>query len=323
MFFKTGMIFFVVALSYWWYNFLHLDADFLDWLSQKINYPTQITGWEHQARMLRYPLGDTLTKDVELYYPASFFINSWSYLYHPTTNSIVLLGSLISASFLYFQKNRICTVTGFGLGLYAAFCLLAILLMQSRIGTVGFLLIVGITGLYYLKRKTKYFKIVCLVSALLAGTVLVLINNRVSSFSSDGVREAYRRIAIGYIHDHLWWGTGFDEQRPALKAQAEEMKDTLPETVYPHSTIEISHVHNQFLGNMVQFGIWGLIALIAMYAAIAYYAVKNRSYLLLTFLAFIFLFMWIEEGEFVLILIFTLFFTAITEAVRQHKNTHR
>jgi len=188
------------------------------------------------------------------------------------------------------------------------------MLLQSRIGLVGLILIIGITGLYYLRLKTKYFKIGLLTYILLGGTSLMLFGSKVSGFINDDIRDSYRKIAVSYIQEHFWWGSGFNQQRLVLEQQAEKIKDTLPETVYPHSNHPITYVHNQFLGDMVQFGIWGLIALLAMLTAIAYYAIKNRSYLLQTFLCFIIFFMMIEEGEFILILIFIMFFTAINES---------
>jgi L-asparagine transporter-like permease len=54
-----------------------------------------------------------------------------------------------------------------------------------------------------------------------------------------------------------------------------------------------------------------------MLATIACYGIKNRSYLLLTFLCFILLFMWIEAGEHIFILIFITFFTAISETEKR------
>jgi O-antigen ligase len=315
MFFKTGIIFCVITILYWFYNFLHLDADFIAWITGKTGYSAQMADWGHQARP-QDSWDDALTKNTAVYYPAYLFVTSWSYFYHPTANSIVVLGGLIMGFYLYHQKN----VSKWDLLLYNVLCLFVIMLMQSRIGIVGFLLVTCITGLYYLKRKIKYLKIVLLACLLLVGAGLALFHDQVSDFVDDDVRAAYRRIAASYIQEHFWWGSGFDQQWLVLNAQAEKMKDTLPEIVYPHTNRPITHVHNQILGNMVQFGIWGLIALIAMLAAMARYAIKNRSYLLQTFLCFIFLFMLIEEGEYVLMLIFILFFTAINEAEKRHQN---
>jgi O-antigen ligase len=198
--------------------------------------------------------------------------------------------------------------------LSAVLCLLVILLMESRYGVVGFFLVSSVTGLYYLKLKTKYFKIGILLFVLLGAVGLLALNSKDSNLVNDDTRSVYRRIAVSYIQNHLWWGSGFDQERLVLEQQAEKIKDTLPQNVYPHNAHPITHVHNQYLGSMVQFGVWGLAVLIAMLVAIACYAVKNRSYLLLTLLCFFGFFMWIEEGEYVKFLIFLVFFTALSEA---------
>ena len=297
-FYKTGIIFLSLCVLYWWFNFLHLNVNFVEWITGKTTYETQMIGWKNVIN-----------------YHAYYFVNAWSYRYHPTQVSIVVLGGLITGFYLYYKKDEFPTISKWDLLIYTVFCLLIILLMQSRIGVVGFILIIGITGLYYLKLKTKYFKIALLAYFLLGGASLMVFGNKVSGFVNDDIRDAYRKIAISYIQEHFWWGSGFDEQRFVLEQQAEKIKDILPAMVYPNCVdCSITHVHNQFLGIMVQFGILGLIVLIAMLAAIAYYAIKNRSYLLLTFLGFMFFFMLIEEGEYILMLIFITFFTAINEA---------
>ena len=314
IFFKTGIIFLSVTTLYWFYNFLHLDANFIGWITEKTGYFAQMTGWEIQAATHNPLWENTFTKDSIEFYAAYFFVSSWSYLHHPTTNSIVILSGLITGFYLYHKKNEFPTITKYDLLLYIVLSLCVIILLQSRFGIVGFFLIIGITGLYYLKLKTKHFKAGLTICLLVGGASLLMFNDKISDFASDDVRDAYRRIAVSYIQENFWWGSGFGEQRLVLEQQARKMKDVLPPSVYPHSLNAITHVHNQFLGNMVKFGIWGLIMLIAMLTAIAYYAIKNRSYLLQTFLCFILFFMLIEEGEFIIILIFITFFTAICEA---------
>jgi hypothetical protein len=319
VFFKTGVIYLLISVLYWWFNYLHLGADFTTWITGKSGYIAQMIGWESQAGGNFLWQGPP-TKDTPLGYPAYFFVNSWSHFHHPTAKSIVLLGGLITGFYLYYKKDEFSTVSKWDLLLYTALCLLTIMLMQSRIGVVGFLLIIGITGLYYLKQKTNYFKIGLLTCLLFGGIIFAIFNDKITDFTNDDTRKAYRHIAVSYIHENFWWGSGFEQQRLVLEAQAEIMKDELPAIVYPHSEHPITHVHNQFLDNMVQFGIWGLIVLIAMLAAIAYYAIKNRSYLLATYFCFIFCAMWIEGGEFIITLIFITFFAAISEAEKRRKS---
>ncbi|MCL1867974.1 MAG: O-antigen ligase family protein, partial [Paludibacter sp.] len=324
IFFKTGIIFLVICILYWWFNFLYLNANFIEWIIQKQSYFAHPTGWEVQAKFI---LSGLINNNIPLqdvnWYSAFFFVDSWAYMYHPTPVSIVLLGGLITGFYLYFQKNEFYTVSKFDLILYAVLCLFVTLLIQSRIGTVGFFLIAGISVLYYLKLKLKikYFKIALAVCILFGGLSFFAFNNKISNYINDDIRDVYRKIAVSYIQEHFWWGSGFNQQQSALEWQAEKMKDKLPEIAFPNDNQHITHAHNQFLGNMVQYGIWGLIVLIAMLAAIAYYAVKNRNYPLFTFLCFIIFFMLVEENEYIKILIFITFFTAISRNVKNSPHT--
>lgn len=320
IFFKTGVIFLIISILYWWFNFLHLNANFLEWITEKTSYTPQMLGWNKQANIwLSYLYNNVSDLHNVKYFNAYFFITSWSYHFHPTANAIVIIGAMISGFYLLYKKNEFPSISKWDLTLFIAFCLLAFLLMQSRIAVVGFFVVLSVWSFYFFKLKTKYFNIFLVIYVLFIAASLIVFNQKVTNFLHDDVRSAYRTIGISYIKEHLLWGGGFNEQQLVLEQQAEKIKDTLPDSVYPHSNHPIFHVHNQFLGDMVQFGIWGLIALVAMLTSIAYYAIKNRNYLLQSFLCFIFCFMLIEEGEFIAIFIFIMFFTALDE-IRTIKN---
>ena len=320
IFFKTGIIFLTICILYWWFNFLHLNANFTDWITEKTNYSVQMFGWYKQAKIaLAYQFNDIAELQNVKIFNAYFFVTSWSYHFHPTANAVVILGGLITGFSLFYKKNEFNTISKWDLLLYIVFCLFTSLLMQSRIAIVGFIVIVSIWLLYYLKLKTKYFKLGLAIYILIGAISFIVFNHKVTNFFNDDIRSVYRQIGISYIKEHFWWGSGFNGQQFVLKQQAEKIKDTLPDSVHFHANYTIAHVHNQFLGDMVQFGIWGLIALVAMLVSIAYYAIKNRSYLLQSFLCFIFCFMLIEEGEFIVMLILMMFYTAISESENKVK----
>jgi hypothetical protein len=315
LFFKTATVFLAICILYWWYNFLHLEANLWEWITGKMSFSAEMTGWEEQIKKINYSPDITDISD----FPAYFFVNSWSYYFHPSFISLVLFFGLVTGFYLYHKKNVISAITKFELILYAVLCLFVIALMESRIGFVGFIFIIAATGLYYLKLKTRYFKTGLAIYLLLGCISLYLLNDTVSGFIDDEIRNAYRRIAVTYIHDNLWWGGGSFQEQAALEQQAESMKNTLPNELFPLADHPIHYVHNQFFGDMVQFGIWGLIALLTMLFAIIYYAVKKRSYLLQMTMSIIFLFMMIEEPLYALVGIvrffaFLVFFTAISEA---------
>jgi len=327
LFFKTAIIFLAVCILYWWFNFLYLEVDFYNWITDKTVCSVEMVGWKEQLKIVERIMGEVFGVEDTTSFPAYFFVTSWSHYYHPSFVSLVLFFGLITGFYLYHKKDVVPTITKFELILYIALCFFVMTLMESRIGLVGLLFIIVVTGFYYLKLKTKYFKIKLAVYLLLGGTSLFILNNTVSSFADDETRSSYRRIAVGYIQDNFWWGEGFRQQQIALEQQAEIMKDVLPDAAHLQYGSPIFYSHNQFLGDMIQFGIWGLIALVAMLGAIAYYAIRNRSYLLQMMMFIVVLFMMIEEPLYVLhgtirLVSFLVFFTAISESMKkQNKNT--
>jgi O-antigen ligase len=106
----------------------------------------------------------------------------------------------------------------------------------------------------------------------------------------DNTRKTDYTLAINYIQNHVLWGCGYQQQTTALREQEEVMKDVLPKILNKKC-----YVHNQLLGDMVQFGIWGGLALLALFFGIIFYAIKKRSYPLLMFILTMILFMQIEE----------------------------
>ncbi len=325
IFFKMGIVFLTLCLLYWWFNFLFLDANLNDWIGGKTSYLAQMTGWERQAKIMDRFVLETIGWENIASYPARFFVLSWSYFYHPSFVSLVLFFGLITGFYLYHKKPLLSTVSKWELILYILLFFSVIMLMQSRIGLVGLLFIIAATGIYCLKLKTKYFSAGLAIYFLLGGAGFCVLKDKISGFTNDEIRNVYRQIAVSYIQDHFWWGDGYGQQHSALKKEAENIKENLPQWIYPHSPTRISYTCNQFLGNMVQYGIWGLLALVLLLGAIAHYAIKNRSYLLQMMTGVLILFMMIEEPLYVLqgivpVLTFLIFFTAISESEKQLKN---
>ena len=316
VFFKTTILFLAICVLYWWYNFLHLDANFIQWITEKTNHLAQMTGWETQATT-HHSLENVVTRDTLIYYSGYFFVNSWSGFTHPTFVSIILFFGLIVGFYLYYKKNTFLSITKLDLALYIVLCFFVILLMQSRVGIVGFLIIICISSLYYLKYRTKFFKLGLLLLFVFGSTALYVTDLSESRFTTDETRDVLRQVSVSYIKENFWWGAGFRQERIVLQRQAEKMENVLAD-VPPHILDTISYSHNQFLGDTVQFGIWGFIVLMAMLVAIALYAIRSRSYLLQMFLCSMFLIMLIDQPLYIQtgitrFMVFLVFFTAISE----------
>ncbi|HHT23656.1 MAG TPA: O-antigen ligase family protein [Bacteroidales bacterium] len=308
--FRAMIIYMVISVLYWWFNFLHLDSNFLDWITSKQCFnTTEMMEWENQTFLALGTL-----------YGAHFFVTSWAYYYHPSYITLVLFFGLILGLYLLYKKKPIQTVTKFEIFSYVVLLFLLIALMESRIGLVNLLVILCATALYYIKLEASHFKTALITLAVIASASLFIMDDRIESFVFDNVRKTDYTLATNYIKDHFWWGTGFDEQKIGLTEQEELMKDVLP----PIGR-DKTYTHNQLLGNMVQYGIWGALVLIVFLVALIRYAVKTRSYLLQMFLLTIILFMMIEEplyGQkgFTIFTVFLTFFIAVGESDKPRKS---
>jgi len=292
-FFRSIMIYMSFALIYWWSNIQFFGIPVIDWLTKKMG---EVGGLEpfHWA-------------------------TSWAYYVHPSYISLVVVSAMISGFYLYYKKQASSEVYKVELTIFSVLSVLTVLILESRIGTVCLGFVFSVTGLYYLHLKSHYFKTAFFGLILIGVIGLFFKGDSVSGFLTDNVRKTDYTLAVNYIKDHPWWGAGFHEQATALSSQAQIMQDTLP-LLPRHKT----YTHNQFLGEMVQFGIPGAIFLILLLIVLFRDALLSRSYLLQVFLGVYLVFMLIEEPLYVQagitrFLVFLTFFIHISESKKPIK----
>lgn len=286
LFFRVMISYMTFALISWWYHKLMFDVGTIDWFTKKLAF---------------------------LGIPSYQWVLDWTYYVHPTYVSLVLIAAFISGFYLYYKKEPAAHVSKFELLLFSIYYFLLIMMLESRIGFVCGCFVLVSTALYYLFLKKIYFKIAFSLSLLIGIAAVSFMDDPISNFVSDNIRKTDYTLAINYIKDHIWWGTGYHEQDIALETQAEKMKDTLALI-----DNDKTYTHNQFLGEMVQFGIFGLISLIILLIVLFRYAFKTRSYLLQIFLSICFIFMLIEEpltgqAGITRVMVFLCFFIHISE----------
>lgn len=274
LFFRIMLLYLAVCVVYWWFNFLIIDVTFFEWTTNKLFFTIDMPGWIDQ-----YNLSNSNN------FPAFYFVNSWSYYYHPSYISLVLLSALITGFYLYYKQDDSSKITIFELTFFVVACFLVLALMQSRIGALIFFILCAVSLLYYVKLKTRYFKLLLLIYAVTAVLLIYFGRDLIVGFLADENRSTLLKIAISYIKDNIWWGAGSFEQATAIKSM---------KVLFPNFR-DFNYVHNQFLGNMVQFGVWGLIALIALMGGILGFAIQKRSFLLQMFVLIMLLFMLIED----------------------------
>ena len=258
--FRIMAVYMAVSIVYWWFNLLVLNMSALEWITTK------------------FP-------------PAYFYVGKWGHYSHPSYISLVLFSTLISGFYLNYKKDNAVTLSKFELITYIGLCLGFVLVMESRIGLVELVIIILISLLYYIRLKTPYLKQTLLVAVLVGVVILMAGENKFSRLIHDDVRKADFTLAINYIKEHPVVGAGYHQQRAALEYQDKKMADV----TRPADAPPITYTHNQFLGDMVQFGIPGLLPLLIMLGGLVWYAFKSRSYLLQLYMLIYLLFMLIEE----------------------------
>lgn len=280
VFIRFTMVYMTISIIYWSFNHYYLETDFIHWITHKLSFQAEMIGWEEQFK----------TMYETNYFSAYFFVNSWSGYFHPSYISTVLCSGLVLAFYLFQQNSEKTPFSKIELGAYIVLCLTMEALMESRIGIVGVVLIVTSCVVYLSKANSKHYKLLIVLLVLSTALILYLFNNSIISFLTDEVRTIYRNLSYEYISQHPWWGTGYGQQSDVLNAL---MKQNYPESPYVY--MPIPYVHNQFLGNMVQFGVWGALALSLLFIVLTIQAFKNKDFYLLLYLGFYFLFMMIEE----------------------------
>ncbi len=285
--FRVLFVFICISLVFWIYNVNVFDESLKEWVTTKLA--------------------------VDGLYNTYALIGVWSMYEHPTYISLVLLSGLIAGFYLYFKKDKLAYVSVWEIVVFSASLLMLELAYESRVGLVSAALVITVSLFYYMKLKSSYYKL-AFFSLILFGSVFFLMKtDKLDMMWSDNVRKVDYTLAVNYIKDHFWWGTGTGNQHLALEYQEKIMNEL------PKSINKKTYVHNQFLGEMVQFGVTGLIVLLVVVGGLVFYSFKSRSYLLQLFLFVYFLFMLVEEPLYVQpgitrFIVFFSLFTAVGEA---------
>ena len=128
--FRAILIFMALSIVNWYFNKIQTEIGVIEWISKKVT----ING-----------------------IPAYQFVCSWAHYKHPSYINLVLLPTLISGFYLYHKKESKSFVSSIELLLFVLFCVFMQLIMESRIGLVGVIFILIVTGLYYMHLKKNIF----------------------------------------------------------------------------------------------------------------------------------------------------------------------
>lgn len=271
--------------------------------------------WLIQARIMKNEImpDELLIKYSGMNFPPYIYTFAWSDYYHPTYISIVLLISLFSGWY-YLNKpeteNRI-QISEFLY--YLGGLLLLFLYTSSRFMLLGWILI-NTLGILYLLRNNKRILIPTLL-VIFAGMMIVFVLYSASfeRFYKDPVRIAHFQIAFQSISENTWHGTGIGGLTKYINSQNPAYKSF---EFYPSFTH--IHPHNQFVGDLMQTGVFGLTGIIVMVLFLFYVSFKNKNWLLFAFLSLTVFLMMVEMP-----LIYekgALIFSVIVSLLMQWKN---
>ncbi|MHB9056293.1 MAG: O-antigen ligase family protein [Paludibacteraceae bacterium] len=289
--FRIIFIYIIISLCYWFFNISYIKIPVHEWITSKI------------------AVGAT---------PAYDYIGTWSGYSHPSYISLVLFSNLIIGFYLLYKS----VIPKFELITFIVCTISLELILESRIGLVGVLFIIIVSILYYAKLKTQIFRRILFFIFLLGVIGMFFGYSKLDSFVTDVNRKTDYTLAINYIKDNLWWGAGTMGQEKALIFQEQKMLDVLPSA---HN--KKTYVHNMFLGEMVQYGVWGLLVTTILLGALAVSAYKSRNYLYQVFLMVFILFLLIEEPLYVqegitYFMVYLTFFIAVGDTSKTRKSIH-
>lgn len=198
----------------------------------------------------------------------------WAYYTHPTFISFILSMTAIFGFYLYDDKSMVNKVSILELIIYIGSTMLLIILLQSRLGMILFMLstITGIVWSVRRHKKTFWALLSALFVSTIAGGAVVLKYKSEYFFDEPRYRMFFRTMS--YIKEHLYWGTGTGGMRNII--------------------VEFANPHNQFYGEVLHLGIFGGAILLLMMCMLGYYSFHEKSFLLIVFFASYCLLMMVE-----------------------------
>ncbi|MGL4956345.1 MAG: O-antigen ligase family protein [Bacteroidales bacterium] len=217
----------------------------------------------------------------KLYYSHFLIPPFW---WHPSFISVALSFFIPLGFYLRFETNKISRTT---LTLGILIVIFAIYIMGARIAIwlIGILLILQFIG--YRKKISRVSKILGIASIAL---IAILIANYSSlELSSDGIRSQLLHTGWTVFKQTPWFGSNVCSMGTYINSES------LAHSLGYSNAFHFNHFHNQFLDELVQFGIIGAIPLFALFIYLTLLAIRHRDLLLINFLFIYFLFFNVES----------------------------
>jgi O-antigen ligase len=227
---------------------------------------------------------DMIFADSKLYAP---LLMMWPAHWHPSFNSMILLMAVPVALYLRYQDKKQVTFVEMLLGVLLP--IVFTVLAGARVGMIAVPVLLGLAYLFYCKLK-PVFKWGLVAAGIVAVGLLLYQFPETDDRLADPIRSDLRKIAMSAIREKpvFGWGTGYVS--PLIRS-GERAHDLGMETPYL-----LDQFHNQYLEDVVQFGIPGIIILITLFGWMLWIGIREKNCLLLSLLAIYMLFCWTETA---------------------------
>ena len=274
-----------------------------------------ISTWLLECRFLNFPLGESLVIkkyaiDIYANYDVVF---AWSNHTHPTYNGLLLIFAL-SIGWYYFLNKKIADsihVVEFVFYVLATFLLA--LITSSRFMLISWIIVNAAGVIFFLRNNKVLLTAISILYFVVALGTTWVFSDKMIGFINDPVRSAHFNVAFESIKENTWHGTGIGGMTKYINVD-----NPFYDPLRPSIEYEFTHMqpHNQLIGDLMQTGIFGVIAILAVIFILFFYGIKFRSWMIIVNLLMFLLLMTIEmplifsKGIFSFAMIFSLLLKA-------------
>jgi hypothetical protein len=211
----------------------------------------------------------------------------WPAHWHPSFDSTILIFAIPVACYLRWQDRKNISGVELCLGIFlpGIFSVLA----GARIGIVIIPFLLVLAYIFYCKYKPALKWGIIAAGVMVSVFCPIRLHDWGKQFE-DPVRKDLRTMAIDAVKEKpvFGWGTGYVS--PLIRSEERARNAGLEE---PYA---LDQFHNQYLEDMVQFGIPGILLLLLLIGWILYLGLQNKDFLMLSFLIIYLLFFGTETA---------------------------
>jgi len=227
-------------------------------------------------------------RDSKLYAP---LLMMWPAHPHPSYLSTILLMTVPITLYLRYEtqiENRKSKIKNIELLLGVLLPIVFTMLAGARVGMMIVPVLLLLSYLFYCKFK-PVLKWGLLVLVMIAGGILLQLFPNADDRFNDTPRVDLRKTAISAIKEKpvFGWGTGSSKSLIHSEERAHSLGIEAP--------YDFNQFHNQYLEDMVQFGILGILLILVLFGWILWVGIHEKNYLLLSLFVIYAIFCWTES----------------------------